>query len=81
MCATIMLRREFLNAVGGYELGRRMADDLELFLRLLADTPVRFANLPEVLMLYRRHELSKSVKYLAEAQSMRHGKSDCKRFS
>ena len=54
--ATIMLRREFLSAVGGYEPGWRNCYDLELFSRLLHETRIRYANLPDDLYLYRRHE-------------------------
>ena len=54
--ATVMLRREFLSAVGGYEPGRRAVEDLELLSRLLHETRIKFSNLPENLLLYRRHE-------------------------
>ena len=58
---SVMLRRGFLTCVGGYEQGRRVADDLELHLRLLWEANIRFANLPDSLFLYRRHEHSKSL--------------------
>lgn len=48
-----MMRRELLEAVGGYEPARRTAIDPELWSRLMWRT--RFANLPERLLLYRRH--------------------------
>ena len=51
---TVMMRRELLEAVGGYEGGRRTAYDTELWSRLIWRT--RFANLPETLLLYRRHQ-------------------------
>ena len=51
---TVMMRRDLLGAVGGYERGRRTAYDTELWSRLMWRT--RFANLPETLLLYRRHE-------------------------
>ena len=54
--ATIMLRREFLIASGGYEPGRRRVEDPELLARLLNDTRIRFANLPQFLYLYRKYE-------------------------
>ena len=59
--SSAMLRREFLGAVGGYEPGRRECADLELWLRLLRETSIKFANLPENLMLYRLHERSLSA--------------------
>ena len=54
--ATIMLRREFLRAVGGYEPGRRAVEDREMFSRLLSDTDIKFSNLQEELLIYRRYE-------------------------
>ncbi len=57
--ATLMLRREFLLTVEGYEPGRRAVDDLELFARLLHKTPIKFSNLPENLYLYRQYGQSK----------------------
>ena len=44
---TIMLRSEFLSAVGGYEEGRYISEDRELIWRLLWETSIQFANLPE----------------------------------
>ena len=57
--ASIMARREVLNAVDGYEPSRRALDDTDLFVRLAEN--VRFANLPERLYLYRRHEKQSST--------------------
>ena len=54
--ATVMLRREMLASAGGFETGRRRSVDLELWLRLLSETRIKFANLPENLYIYRRHE-------------------------
>ncbi len=54
--ATVMYRQEFLRTIGGYEPGRRACDDVELLARLLSDTSIRLANLPQLLYLYRRHE-------------------------
>ena len=51
---TVMMRRERLDSVGGYERGRRTAIDTELWSRLMWRT--RFANLPDTLLLYRRHD-------------------------
>lgn len=57
--ATVMLRREYVSAVGGYEPGRRAVEDRELISRLLIDTDIKFSNLQEELLLYRRYEGSK----------------------
>ena len=68
--ATIMVRREFLISVGGYEPGRRAGEDRELPARMLWQTGIRFANLSDALLLYRRHEWSNSVNrdHLLQAQ-------------
>ena len=58
--ATMMIRREFLTAVGGCEPGRRTAADRELAARMLWETQIRYSNVPEILMLYRRHAQSMS---------------------
>ncbi len=50
---TVMLRRELLESGGGYEPSRRTAIDVELWSRLM--WRARFANLPDRLLLYRRH--------------------------
>ena len=51
---TVMMRRQLLESVGGYEPSQRTACDTELWSRLMWRT--RFANLPETLLLYRRHD-------------------------
>ena len=53
--STIMLRLKTLNAIGGYEAGRRAGEERELAWRLLFEGRQRFANLPDQLLLYRRH--------------------------
>ena len=52
--ASVMIRREFLQAVGGYEPSRRRAADSELQFRLICQTKIKFTNLKEDLYLYRR---------------------------
>ena len=63
--ATVMARAEHLKAVGGWDSGRRHAPDLVMSMRLLMQTGIRFANLPDRLFLYRRHEQAKTVAELA----------------
>lgn len=58
---TVMFRRELLQAVGGYEAGRRSGEERELPWRMLKQTNIQFANLPESLYRYRRHESSHSA--------------------
>ena len=53
---TVMIRRKYLTAADGYEPGRRAADDLELYSRLLWTTDVKYANLSEMLLLRRVHK-------------------------
>lgn len=67
MGATLMLRRDFLLAVGGFSDRVIDSADTELVSRLLGETPVRFANLFDVLYLHRRHErnIDKSAGTLA----------------
>ena len=71
--STVMLRRELLESVGGYEPSRRTAIDTELWTRLM--WRARFANLPEQLLLYRRHEAqihtSRDATLLAHAWEVR----------
>ena len=58
--STVMLRRETLNAVGGYDAARRAGEERDLAWRLLVDADLKFANLPDHLLLYRRHDSSLS---------------------
>lgn len=55
--AASMFRREYIDAIGGYEPGRRVVDDLNLLARLFSQTDIQLANLPDFLYLYRRYEL------------------------
>ena len=66
-----MLRREFLVAVNGYEPGRRRVDDPELLSRLLNDTSIRFANLPDFLYLYRQHDQARNPAGYAEEMRLK----------
>ena len=56
--ASIMVRREFFAEAGGYDPKFRSAPDFELFLRMVWENGIRYANLPTLLYLYRRHEAS-----------------------
>jgi len=51
---SLMIRRDILNAIGGYELSRKRGNDIELVSRLICRT--RLANLPDRLYLYRKHD-------------------------
>ena len=54
--ATVVSRSKFIEEIGGYTKDRRTSPDLDLSCRLLWHTSIRFANLPECLYLYRRHQ-------------------------
>jgi glycosyltransferase involved in cell wall biosynthesis len=57
---TVMARREALLAVGGYHLHRYPSEDLDLWMKL---SPLgQLANIPEPLLLYRRHPGAVSVR-------------------
>ncbi len=56
---TMMIRREALLALGGYNSVFQTAEDLELWQR--ASLKFRLANLDEVLFSYRRHDQSVST--------------------
>lgn len=55
--ASLMFRRRFLVSSGGYNThrGYYVSSDSELTQRLLCDMGIRFANVTEVLYLYRLH--------------------------
>ena len=52
----MMLRREFLDREPLYEPGLVQGSDVDLHLHLLSLKGVRYANVPEELYLYRRHD-------------------------
>lgn len=56
---TVMMRREAVQAVGGYDESFSDAQDLELWLRMAER--FRLANMPEVLLDYRFHPFSISA--------------------
>ena len=64
--SSLVVRRKFLTVVGGYEPGRRHADDLELHSRMLPETGIRYANLRDILVLYLRHDRANSFDRDAE---------------
>ena len=51
---TVFFRREVVLKHGGYASGR-FCQDFDLWLRLLRNENIKFANLPEVLLKYRIH--------------------------
>lgn len=59
---TVMLRRALVEQHGGYDIGFRFAEDLDLWLRL-ANRGVRFANLSTVLVRYRQQHTSRNPRH------------------
>ena len=59
---TVMMRRSVIARVGGYDPSFRFAEDLELWLRLLA-RGARFANLKVPLVKYRQPEATRTRKH------------------
>jgi glycosyltransferase involved in cell wall biosynthesis len=57
---TVMMRTALVVEAGGYRTDMREAEDYELWARLRTRT--RLANLPTVLVLYRDHPASKSLR-------------------
>ena len=57
----VLMRREPLVAAGGYDAGFKVSCDTELWSRLIATS--RFANLLDILMLYRQHPQAISAKH------------------
>ena len=51
--STVMMRREFLTATGGYQAGMRLAEDYDLWMRGFSAGRFRYHNLDEVLVVYR----------------------------
>lgn len=51
--STVVMRREFLIATGGYEAGMRLAEDYDLWMRGFASGRYRYHNLVEILVVYR----------------------------
>ena len=68
-----MTRRSLLSDVGGYKAAPGGAEDLDLWMRLASRT--RFANLPDTLLLYRRHAgaltTTRDAALRADAQRLR----------
>ena len=58
--ATMMARREYLDASGGFRSEFKRRQDLDLVMRMLRETRIRYSNLPQVLYLYRQHRDSVS---------------------
>ena len=67
--ATVMMRRELLVSLGGYDTSYRTAGDLDLWSSMAEIT--RFANLPGNLYVYRRHAAAIGVDQLERQRKER----------
>lgn len=56
---SVMIRRDVLQSVGGYNADLMTAQDVDLWARLVGLT--QFHNLPDKLMIYRTHQVATSV--------------------
>ena len=54
--ASVMIRRDLIVYVGRFDNASRINPDLELSMSLLWASSFKFANLPEKLYIYRRHD-------------------------
>jgi glycosyltransferase involved in cell wall biosynthesis len=57
--STVVMRREFLIATGGYPAGMRLAEDYDLWMRGFAAGLFRYHNLGEILVLYRTRSVQR----------------------
>lgn len=57
---SVMIRSQQLRSVGGFAADLRYGEECEVYVRLLAQTQIRFANLSEVLYVQRIHDSNKS---------------------
>ncbi len=64
-CANMMLRREYLDMQPLYDPTIAYSADVDLFMRLVWENGIRYANLPEELYLYRRHDNTMSNRHQA----------------
>ena len=67
---TVLLRRDVLQAVGGYDPTLRVCEDIELFDRMMVHGPL--VTIPEPLLGYRIHGSSLSMKHYFEQLTLSH---------
>ena len=60
MSGNLMIRRQLLQAVGGFATDMRHGEEADLFTRLLLQTRIRYANLSEILYVQRWHDSNTS---------------------
>jgi GT2 family glycosyltransferase len=67
---SVMMRRDALKKVGGYDATIPVAQDVDLWARLVGQG--RFANLGDELLLYRTHDQATSVKKAEQQNAVLH---------
>jgi GT2 family glycosyltransferase len=67
---SVMMRRDLLVQVGGYDETISTAQDVDLWSRLVGQG--RFANLPEQLLLYRTHQKATSIQKAQQQNAVLH---------
>jgi hypothetical protein len=65
---TVVVRRDVLRAVGGYDARRYPSEDLDLWFRMSENCEL--ANLPEALLQHRRHRAAMGVRELEKMKAM-----------
>ncbi len=65
---SVMIRRDVLMQVGGYDESISTAQDVDLWSRLIGQG--RFANLPDQLLLYRSHQNATSIQKSQQQKSV-----------
>jgi glycosyltransferase involved in cell wall biosynthesis len=66
--STVMMRRTFLEATGGYADGLRLGEDYDLWMRGFILGGFEYANLPEPLVLYRTQAVQRWAMIKASAR-------------
>lgn len=67
---SVMMRRDKLKRVGGYDESIATAQDVDLWSRLIGQG--RFANLPDKLLLYRSHQNATSIQKSTQQKIVLH---------
>jgi hypothetical protein len=65
---TVVVRRDVVRAVGGYDARRYPSEDLDLWFRMSESGEL--ANLPEALLQHRRHRAAMGVRELEKMKAM-----------
>ena len=67
-----MIRSQLLRSVGGFAADIRYGEECDVYVRLLAQTRIRFANLSAILYIQRIHDSNKSSHSVPVTASAKH---------